>query len=137
MKRITKTLVTILLIVILSMTSITTHASSEPVSPRLSHMSNGVISFSATNNKGYIDVTYNGYDSFVRAELSVKIEKSYLFFFGTEVGTWSSTCYLIEGDFIHTFALTGSGTYRATFTLLIYGNDGTHDTITDVIESSF
>lgn len=136
MKKITKPLAAILLIAILSMTSITAFAS-EGISPRLSHMENGRLSFSATENGGYVDVTYYGYDSFVRADLTVKVEKSFLFFWWTEVGTWSASNTAREGDFVHTFTLTGSGTYRATFTLLITGNDGTVDTITDVIESSY
>lgn len=137
MRKITKTLISILLIVILSMTSITSFASNESVSPRLSHMSNGAFSFSATANGGYIDVTYYGYDSFVCADLTVKIEKRFLLLFWTEVDTWSASSTEIDGMFSHAFTLTGSGTYRATFTLLIYGNDGTYDTVTDVIESSY
>ena len=137
MKKITKTLVAILLIVILSMTSISTFATNESINPRLSHMSNGRFSFSATANGGYAEVTYNGYDSFVRADLTIKVEKSFLFFFWSEVDTWSSSSTEIEGYFFHTFNLTGSGTYKATFTLTVTGNDGTVDTITDVIEDSY
>ena len=39
--------------------------------------------------------------------------------------------------FLDEITQNGSGTYRATFTLLITGNDGTVDTVTDVIESSY
>ncbi len=137
MRKITKTLVAILLIAVLSMTSITAFATNEGISPRLSHASNANFSFSATSNGGYIDVTYNGYNSFVRADLTVKIEKSFLFFFWTEVDTWSASSTEIEGQFINKFTLDGSGKYRATFTLNITGNDGTVDTIPSVIESSY
>ena len=137
MRKITKTLVAILLIAILSMTSITSFASNEGISPRLSHMENAGFSFSATANGGYIDVTYYGYDSFVRADLTVKIEKRFLLFFWSEVDTWSASSTEIEDMFSHTFTLTGSGTYRATFTLTVTGNDGTVDTIPSVIESSY
>ena len=137
MRKITKTLVAILLIAVLSMTSVTAFASNEGISPRLSHMENGRFSFSATANGGYVDVTYYGYDSFVRADLTVEIEKSFLLFFWKDVDTWSASNTAKEGDFVHTFTLDGSGTYRAKFTLLITGNDGTVDTITDVIESDY
>ena len=137
MKKITKTLVAILLIAILSMTNITAFASEDMVSPCLSHLGHAVFSFSATANGGYIDVSYDGYESFVRADLTVKIEKSFLFFFWTEVDTWNATNYENEGDFIHTFTLTGSGTYRASFTLKITGSDGTVDTVTSEIESKY
>ena len=137
MKKITKTLVAILLIAVMSMTSIMAFASTDSVSPRLSHMSDGVFSFSATANGGYAEVMYEGYDSFVRADLTIKVEKQFLFFFWTEVDTWTASSTDIEGYFFHTFNLTGSGTYKATFTLLITGNDGTVDTITDVIENKY
>ena len=136
MKKITKTLVAILLVAILSMTSITAFAN-ESISPRLSHADGANFSFSATSNGGYVDVTYYGYDSFVRADLTVKIEKQFLFFFWTEVDTWSATNTEKFGDFVHTFNLTGSGTYRASFTLKITGNDGTGDTITYEAESKY
>ena len=137
MKKITKPLVAILLIAVLSMTSITTFASNEGISPRLSHMENAGFSFSATANGGYIDVTYYGYDSFVRADLTVEIEKRFLFFFWTEVTTWSASSNEIEGHFANKFDLDGSGTYRATFTLKITGNNGTVDTIEQVLESDY
>ena len=137
MRKITKMLVAIFLIAILSMTSITSFASDEGISPRLSHTSDAAFSFSATANGGYIDVTYYGYDSLVRADLTVKIEKSFLFFFWTEVDTWSASSNEIDGHFDNKFTLTGSGTYRATFTLTITGNNGTVDTIPTVIEDSY
>ena len=137
MRKTAKTLIAILLIAILSMTSVTTFASSEAISPRLSHTDSAAFSFSATANGGYIDVTYYGYDSFAQAELTVKIEKQFLIFFWTEVDTWSALHSDIDGQFLHTFTLTGSGTYRATFTLRITGNDGTVDTIPFEIEDSY
>lgn len=137
MRKITKTLIAIFLIAIMSMTNIIAFASDEGPSPRLSHMSGGSFTFIATSDGGYVDVTYHGYDSFVRADLTVKIEKSFLFFWWTEVTTWSASSTQIDDVFYTTLPLDGSGTYRATFTLLITGNDGTVDTVTDVIESSY
>lgn len=138
MKKITKRLVAVLLIAVLSMASITAFASANAISPRLSHTSNANFSFSATANGGYFDVTYYGYDdSFVRADLTVKIEKQFLFFFWTEVATWSASNTDIEGEFYDTIPLDGSGTYRATFTLTVTGNDGTVDTIPSKLEDSY
>ena len=143
MKKIAKGLIATFLIAIMCMTNVTAFASNEQtnameaIAPRLSHMEEGAFSFAATANGGYIDVTYYGYDSFVRADLTVKIERRYLWVIWTEIDTWSASSTEIEGDFVHTFELTGSATYRATFTLLITGNDGTVDTITDVIESKY
>ena len=137
MKKITKTLAAILLIAILSMTSITAFAGNVTPSPRLSHMTDGSFTFSATANGGYVDVTYYGNGSFVRADLTVKIEKSFLFFFWNEVDTWSSSSTELNGHFFNTISLDGSGTYRAIFTLKVTGNDGTVDTIERTIESRY
>ena len=137
MRKITKTFVAILLIAVLSMTSITTFAIDEGIAPCLSHVDAANFSFSATANGGYIDVTYYGYDSFVRADLTVKIEKKFLFFFWSEVDTWSGSSTERDGEFYDTIPLTGSGTYRATFTLTITGNDGTVDTIPSVLDDSY
>ena len=137
MKKITRLLAAILMIAILSMTGITAFASNDGPSPRLSHTSDGSFSFSATEDGGYVDVTYYGYDSFVRADLTVKVEKNFLFFFWSEVDTWSASSTEMNGHFFHIFTLDGSATYRASFTLKVTGNDGTVDTITDVIESYY
>ena len=137
MRKITKTLVAILLIAVLSMTSITSFASDEGIDPCLSHANNANFSFAASANGGYIDVTYYGYDSFVRADLTVKIEKQFLFFWWTEVATWSASNTDTDGEFYDTLPLDGSGTYRATFTLTVTGNDGTVDTIPSVLEDSY
>ena len=137
MKKITKALTAILLIAILGMTNITAFASNEGVSPRLSHTSDGSFSFVPTKDGGYVDVTYYGYDSFVRADLTVEIEKRFLFVFWNDVSSWSASSTQLNGEFYNTLPLDGSGTYRAKFTLLITGNDGTVDTITDVIEGSY
>ena len=137
MRKITKSLIATLLIAILCMTSVTAFASEDGPSPRLSHTDSGAFTFSATADGGYVDVTYYGYDSFVRADLTVKIEKSVWLFFWSEITTWSASNTNIDGEFYTTIPLDGSGKYRATFTLKVTGNDGTVDTITDVIESRY
>ena len=135
MKKITKTIVAILLIAILSMTNIVSFATSDGISPRLSHMENGGFSFSAVGDKGYIDVTYYGYDSFVRADLNVKVQKRFLLVFWNDVAEWNASSTEKYGLFSHTFDLNGSGMYRAKFTLTVTGNNGTVETKTDTIES--
>ena len=137
MRKNTKFLVAVLLIAVLSMTSITSFASEQTISPRLSHSDGANFTFSATANGGYADVSYYGYDSFVRADLTVKVEKRFLFVFWNDIGEWSASSTEIDGHFFHTFTLDGSGTYRATFTLTITGNDGTVDTIPIETEDSY
>ena len=135
MRKITKTLIAILLIAVMSMTNVIAFAVEEKINPRLSHMSDGAFSFAAKNNVGYIGVTYYGYDSFVRADLNVKIQKRFLLVFWNDIAEWNASSTEIDGDFNHEFELNGSGMYRAKFTLLITGNDGTVDTVTSTIEN--
>ena len=135
MRKITKSFVAILLIAILSMTNVVAFATDEGINPRLSHASNANFSFSAVDNVGYIGVTYYGYDSFVRADLNVKIQKRFLLVFWNDVAEWNASSTVIDGDFNHEFNLNSSGMYRAKFTLTVTGNDGTVDTITSTIEN--
>ena len=136
MRKITKTLIAILLIAVLSMTNVVAFAIEETIDPRLSHTGVGGFSFAATDNVGYIDATYYGYDSFVRADLNVKVQKRFLLVFWNDVYEWNASSDELEGHFYHEFDITnGSGMYRANFTLKVTGNDGTVDTITSTIEN--
>ena len=135
MKKIKKTLVAIMLIAIMSMTNVVAFATEGEINPRLSHTDSGGFSFAANDNVGYVDVTYYGYDSFVRADLNVKVQKRFLLVFWNDVYEWNASSTEIEGLFSHTFELNGSGMYRANFTLKVTGNDGTVDTITSTIEN--
>ena len=135
MKKITKTLIAVLLITVFSMTHVVAFASDEGIAPRLSHVEDGGISFAATDNVGYIGVTYYGYDSFVRADLNVKVQKRFLLVFWNDVYEWNASSTEIDGEFYHEFELNDRGMYRAKFTLTITGNDGTQDIITDTIEN--
>ena len=136
MKKITKALVAILLIAILSMTNVMAFAADEGISPRLSHMESGGFAFSILDNVGYIDVTYYGYDSFVRADLNLKVQKRFLLVFWNDVYEWNASSTEKNGYFYHEFDIEKSGTYRANFTLTVTGNDGTTDTVTFEIEDS-
>ena len=136
MKKITKTLIAILLIAVMSMTNVIAFAVEEKINPRLSHMSDGAFSFAARDNVGYIGVTYYGYDSFVRADLNVKIQKRFLLVFWNDVYEWNASSTEKNGDFYHEFDIEKSGTYRANFTLTVTGNDGTTDVITSTIEDT-
>ena len=136
MKKITKTIVAILLIAVMSMANVVAFADGG-ISPRLSHAVNTDFTFIANENNGHISVFYEGYDSFTRAELTVKVQKRFLLVIWNNVGEWSASSTNQYGMFSHTFALNGSGTYRAVFTLKVYGTDGTYDTIEKTIESKY
>ena len=105
--------------------------------PRLSHAIQTNFVFFAKESGGDIGVVYNGDSSFVRAELHVKVQKRFLLVFWSDVSEWSGTSTERYGSFSHTFALDGSGMYRAVFTLKIYGTDGTYDLVEETIESKY
>ena len=134
MKKITKVLVAILLVVVMSMTNVVAFAAEGEISPRLSHTSNGGFTFAAVDNVGYIGVTYYGYPSFVRADLNVKVQKRFLLVFWNDVYEWNASSTVLNGEFYHEFDIEKTGMYRANFTLLVTGNDGTVDTVTSTIE---
>ena len=134
MKKITKTLVAIILIAVMSMTNVVAFAAGDEIDPRLSHTDSGSFSFAAEDNVGYIGVTYYGYDSFVRADLNVKVQKRFLLVFWNDVYEWNASSTELDGVFVHEFPIEKSGMYRAQFTLKVTGNDGTVDTITDTIQ---
>lgn len=134
MKKITKSLVAILLIAVMSMANIVAFATEGEINPRLSHTEDGGFSFAVVDNVGYIDATYYGYDSFVRADLNVKVQKRFLLVFWNDVYEWNASSTELNGSFYHEFSVEKSGVYRANFTLTVTGNDGTVDTITSTIE---
>ena len=134
MKKITKALVAILLIAVMSTSSVVAFAADAGIDPRLSHTENGSFSFAAENNVGYIGVTYYGYDSFVRADLNVKVQKRFLLVFWNDVYEWNASSTEKDGFFVHEFPIEKSGMYRANITLKVTGNDGTVDTISKTIQ---
>ena len=138
MKKITKASLIILLTLIMCLTGITASANEQTgITPRLSHTEDTNFSFTASSSGGDFHVYYRGLDSFARADLTVKLEKSFLFFFWTDMGTITASSTQQNGHFANTFALDGKGTYRATFTLRITGTNGTVDTVEQVIESTY
>ena len=143
MKKITKTTLVLLLSLIICMTSMPISANGAQtnedsgIMPCFSHMNDARFSFSATSNGGYALVTYSGYDSFVRADVTIKVEKRFLLAFWNDVDEWTVSSTNPNAILEHTFTLNGSGTYRATFTLNVVGNNGTVDTITDSIQSKY
>ena len=136
MRKITKALVAILLIAVMSMTSVTAFAANEGIDLRLSHATTANFVFIADGN-GYISVSYLGSSSFARADLNVKVQKRSLLVLWNDVAEWNASSTEIDGYFYREIALNGSGMYRATFTLTIIGNDGTTDIIQETIKSKF
>jgi hypothetical protein len=108
------------------------------ITPRWSHLSDVAFSFAATSTGGHVNVSYYGYtDSFARADIHIKLQKKFLLIFWTDVDEWSASSTECEDVFSHTFALNGTGTYKATLTMTVTGTDGTVDTVTDSGENKY
>lgn len=83
-------------------------------------------------------VEYNAKSNvFSYATVTVKIQKRFLGVFWSKVDEWTETSYSVNGYIENSTALEKTGTYRAVFTVEIYGKDGSVDTIEDTITSTY
>ena len=144
MNKLTKTLLIICLAVIMCFTSVPITAfaadndTQSMVTPRWSHLSDVVFSFSAISSGGHVDVSYAGYpDTFSKVDIHVKLQKKFLLVFWTDVDEWSVSSTEVIDDFYHCFTLNGTGTYKATLTFTATGTDGSTDSFTNEIESKY
>ncbi len=112
------------------------------VQPCYENLSSTTAAFSVNSGVAYVAVTYYAYsDTFSYARLTVKIQKQILgiFWIDVNIGTnnqWIGYCYDIDGVFHPSFNVGSGGTYRAQYTLKVYGNDGTVDVYETTIKSS-
>ncbi len=141
MKKMTKLFLIITLITAICLGNAPIYASaSEPLSvtPRWSNANSITADFSASSSGGDVFINYTGYkDSFANAVVSVKLQKKFLLFFWTDVDEWSATSTNCSDILTHTFSLNGTGTYKAIFTVEIFGINGNVDTYTTEIESKY
>jgi hypothetical protein len=103
----------------------------------LSHVNSVGVAFTASESGGQTLITCYGYDSFERIDVNVKLQKRFLLVFWNDVDEWNASSTDPYAILAHTFALNGTGMYRATFTVTVTGSDGTVDVITDTIESKY
>ena len=139
MKRITKILTLLLTSVVLCASVLPIFASAEnAVSPRYVNANDCSLYFTTSNGVASAAVTYNAKsDVFSYATITVKIQKRFLGIFWSKVDEWTETSYSVNGYVENSTALEDTGTYRAVFTVEIYGKDGSVDTIEDKITSTY
>lgn len=137
MKTKLKLCLTFLLIGITLLTyAIPAYAEDAGISPRLTNMDSSAMHFAVVDNIAEVYVSYKGRSStFLRAEVSVKIEKKVLLLFWKDVSEWTSTNTEVFGYFLNTSTADGSGTYRAKIKLTVYGTNGVNDVIEETIET--
>lgn len=112
----------------------------EQVIPRYTNTLAANMAFSVDANGAHVVTTYEAVEeTFLQAKLTVKLEKKVLGLFWTDVGdTWTSDyCYDYLGYISGTLPASGKGTYRATFKLTVYGNQGIADVIDHTAEYKY
>ena len=100
--------------------------------------------FAVTNNQAIVQIFYEGKPAtFTVAKVTVKIQKKTLGVLWTtvDIGTanneWIAYNNNVNGSFSKSFAVNGTGTYRAKITLEFYGISNTVDVIEDTIECKY
>ena len=137
MRKITKTLLITLLTLIMCFNAMSVGASAAEIEPRLSHVNSVDFAFTASESGGRTLITCYGYDSFERIDVNVKLQKRFLLVFWNDVDEWNASSTDPYAILAHTFALNGTGMYRATFTATVTGSDGTVDVITKTMENKY
>ena len=143
MKKISKLFFTLLLIAALCLANVSAFASSsqtnenEGIMPCLEHTAYYTINFIADSNGGHVIVQYTGDSNFSYAVVTVKVEKRNLLVFWKDICEFSVTSADVNGYIYRLCQLDGSGNYRATITLTVYGKNGVTDSITETIKSDY
>lgn len=145
MKKLTRTLSLLLAIVTLYASILPLCVSAENgISPYLLNTDMCKCGFSAAAGIAEVIVSYEAKESnFSYAKLTVKIQKRFLGVFwstvdlGLTTDEWIAYNYSASSFFSNSFPLEKTGTYRAVFTVEIYGKDGSVDTIEDTITSTY
>ena len=140
MKKTTKLVIHVFLVcTLLCMSTLSAFAESEEISPRLTNMVDATISFTVVDGEASFYVSYEGRaTTFSQAQLRVQIQKRVLGLFWRDVGDeWVGSSTALSGDFYDYIPVDGKGTYRANFTLTVYGTQGVNDVIEDTIEVKY
>ena len=143
MKKLSKLFLAIMLIASLCLANVTAFAAEDQtdendgIMPCLEHTSYYSLSFVAASDGGHVTIIYYGYPTFAYAEITVKIEKKNLVVFWKDICEFSVTSANPNENIYRVCALNGSGNYRATITLTVYGTNGVVDSVTETKTSKY
>ena len=139
MKKLTKVFTLLLTAAILCVSILPLFVSAEyGISPRYVNTNTCTCDLNIINGNAYVSVSYNAKSSvFSHAIITLKVQKRFLGVFWSDVAEWTDYCYDIYGYVSNNTPLENTGTYRAVFTVEIYGKDGSVDTIEDKITSTY
>lgn len=86
---------------------------------------------SISGSQATITVGFTGYNGVTtKCTIDFILQKKYLFFFWSDVCSWSTTIYSYQGSYAPTFSLTEHGTYRVKAVYTVYSGSES-ETITD------
>lgn len=143
MKKTTSLILAVVMIITMFSTAALTCSAEEPT-PRLSNLNECSLSFVIDSGKAHVAVAYTGMvDTFTQIKATVKIQKRFLMVFWNDVdigepnNEWVATSTDSDGCLIGEFDITKSGTYRAVFTIEVYGTGGEVDVIEDTIGCTY
>lgn len=132
--------ITIIMASILSIYADGAAVRSYGITPYFANCDNAAFTFVVHENgeAAYL-VTYVGNSAtFTRARLTVQIQKRFLGLFWRDVGSeWIGTSTELLGLFSNSITVDGKGTYRAVFTLEVYGTSGAVDTIGETLQDKY
>lgn len=124
---------------LLCMSMLHAFAETGEISPRLTNVSGATTHFEVVDGEAYFYASYEGRAAtFSQAQLRVQVQKKVLGLFWRNVGDeWVGYNSVLDGYFYDSISVDGTGTYRANFTLTIYGTQGVNDVIEDTIEVKY
>lgn len=143
MKRTSSLILTTIMIIGILLTSAFPCYASE-ISPRLSNLNECSTHFGIVDGTAYVVVGYTGRsDTFTQIKVTVKIQKRFLLLFWNTVdigepnNEWVATSTDLNGYLAGEFEMSNTGTYRAIFTIEVYGTSGVIDVIENTTECTY
>lgn len=139
MKKLTQFLVVLLTVAILCTSVLPFFASAEgAITPYYVNTNDCDFSFIAFEGEAVAAVLYRAKSSvFSYASITVKIQKRFLGVFWSTVDEWTAIMTDVNGYIERGTPIEDTGTYRAVFTVEIYGTDGSVDTIEDKLTDTY
>ena len=130
------TILAILTCVLCCMSVMPAFAANTEITPRWTNTASRTMSFVVDDGLAIFYVSYVANAStFSQAQLKVQIQKRVLGLFWRDVGDeWVGYNTDPLGEFYDSIPVDKKGTYRAKFTLTVYGTQGVNDVIEDTIE---
>ena len=143
MKRTNTLILSIIMIIGILFASAFPSSASE-ISPRLSNCHECTINFGIVDGTAHVVVGYTGKaDTFTQIKVTVKIQKRFLLVFWSTVdigepnNEWIATSTDLDGYLMGEFDVNSTGTYRAVFTIEVYGTGGVTDVMEETIECTY